>query len=278
MKRLAIGLSVSLLAALRGFAQSSPEPSDPIHSVPAFIQAQEAPSPCRPLFSTSAGITETNVLELEFGGQKLAQRDGSQSLLFPTQFNLGVASWVDLRLGWSAHNRLQGVDGSRAEGFGDPQIGTQIRFLPQQACGVDLGLAYWHKFSLASAHKGIGTGASDDSAVLVLTRTSGNWVFDVNVGANWVGRADDARGGRVRQPVGSFCATWLVASGWNVTLDTYAIGATELSPTVISSILAVSRRISRDLTLDIAVESGLNQAAPRLGLNAGLVWRMGRIK
>ena len=278
MKRPVIGLSVSLVGALRCLAQPSPEPSNPVQASPAIVQGQEAPSPCRPLFSTSAGITETNVLELEFGGQTLAQRDGSQSTLFPTQFNLGLASWLDVRLGWSGHNRLQAADGSKAEGFGDPQIGTQIRFLPQQACGVDLGLAYWHKFPLASAHKGIGTGASDDSAVLVLTRTSGSWVFDVNVGANWVGRADDARGGRVRQPVGSFCATWLVASGWNVTLDTYAIGATELSPTVISSILAVSRRISRDLTLDVAVESGLNQAAPRLGLNAGLVWRIGRIK
>jgi len=238
------------------------------------LLAQEAPSPCRPLFTTSAALTDIGAVDLQFGAQRGSHWNGAQITAFPTEIDLGLTSWFDFRAAWSGHNRLRDNEGNCSDGFGDPQIGGQVFFAPQDKLGVDLGLAYWHKIPRASVVKGIGSGKVDDSGVLVLSRTDGCWEWDLNVGANWLGRSE---GSRVRQAVGSICVTYLAAPGWNITLDTYAVGKTELGPNTVSSILAVSRRVSPSLVLDVAVEAGLNQAATKLTLNAGLVWRVGRI-
>jgi len=234
-----------------------------------------APKACRALFSTSAGLTEPGVAELEFGVQRIHNRDGSEDAFAPTQLNVGVTKWFDLRLGWSGPALRKDSQGEARTGDTDPVIGSQVLFLSQAGSGVDLGLAYWHKLPRASVSKGIGTGRHDDTLVATLSRTFGAWAIDANAGANWIGRP--AGEGRVRQAAASLAITWAVRPGWNVTVDTYALAATELNKRAVSSILAVSREVSPDLCVDMGVEAGLTQGAPRMSLNAGLVWRLGRL-
>lgn len=256
-----LGLALSACCFSMGFAQTADQSLEP--------------SACRALFTTSAGLTEPGSLELEFGGQKVYQRDGSEHLLTPAQFNLGLNPWVDFRLGWNGIMENHTPEGSRSSGGTDPLIGGQALALKQAKAGVDLGLAYWHKLPLASVEKGIGTGKTDDTLVATVSRTFGRWALDVNAGANWIGRSEGE--GRVRQGIISCTLTCALAPGWNASFDTYAMAATELGPRTVSSILAVSRKVSPSLTCDVAVESGLTQNAPRLALNAGLVWRIGRL-
>ena len=262
MRRLGLALS-TLLLCLPLLAHEGPD--------------DEAcpPKPCRPLFSTSAGLAEPGVLELELGAQRIANRDGSADSLFPTQFNLGVTPWLDLRFGWSGPTLRKDSQGEVRNGGGDPVFGGQALLLNEAACGLDLGLAYWHKLPRASVAKGIGTGQADDTLLLVASRCLGRWGVDVNLGANWIGRP--AGTGRVRQAAASVAVTRAVAPTWNLTLDTYALAATELSPRALSSILALSRDLGPGLCVDVGVEVGLTKGAPRLSLNAGLVWRLGRL-
>lgn len=246
------------------------------------LAAQEAPAEescvpkaCRPLFTTSAGLAEPGILELEVGAQKIYNRDRCEDGYFPTQLNLGVCPWFDFRLGWSGPTLRKDSQGAMHGGGGDPVLGGQALFLKQEASGLDLGLAYWHKLPRASVVKGIGTGKHDDTLLATASRVCGRWAFDLNAGANWVGRREGE--GRVCQGALSLSVTCAVAPCWNLTLDTYALATTELGPRAVSSILALSRDISPNLCVDLGVETGLTQGAPRMSLNAGLVWRMGHL-
>lgn len=239
------------------------------------ISEEISPKACRPLFSTSAGLAEPGVLELEFGVQRIYNRDRSEDRLTPTQFNLGICEWFDIRVGWGGPLLRKDSQGALQEGNTDPVFGGQALFLKQASAGVDLGLAYWHKLPRSSTEQGICTGKHDDTLLLTASRTMGRWAFDLNAGANWIGRPEGE--GRVRQAAGSLCITYGVASGWNLTLDTYALAATELNDRAVSTILAVSRDITPNLCVDLGVEAGLTQGAPRMSLNAGLVWRLGRL-
>ena len=249
---------------------------------PALLAGQETgsgPEPeaaaCRALFSTSAETTEPGVLELEFGGQKIYNRDRSEALLLPTQLNLGLSGRLDVRIGWGGPMTLKDAEGNPTSGGTDPVLGFQALGLSQDQSGVDLGLAYWHKVPRASVEKGLGSAKHDDTALVTLSRAGGRWAVDVNAGANWIGcQGQDYR---VRQGVLSCTVTMAPAEGWNLSLDTYAFAGTELGPRVVSSILAASREITPNLTVDVAVEAGLTRSAPRLALSAGLVWRLGRL-
>jgi hypothetical protein len=260
MKRLGLALSILLAGPTLG-AQGAP--------------SDLAPKACRPLFSTSAGLTDPGVVELEFGAQKIYNRNRTEDGFFPTQFNFGLNRWVDFRLGWSGPAMRKDSQGLQKVGGSDPFFGGQALALTQAGSGLDLGLAYWHKLPVASVAKGIGTGKHDDTLVLTVSRTLGRFALDLNAGANWVGR--QLGDGRVRQGFVSLAVTCATAPGWNVTLDTYALAHTELGPQALSSVLAVSHEVSPSLCLDLGVEAGHTDGAPRLSLNAGFVWRIGRL-
>jgi hypothetical protein len=249
----------------------------PLCLIPALLRGQEPPAPkaCRPLFTTSAGPTDPGVLELELGAQEIHNQDGSADRLVPTQLNLGLTPWLDLRMGWGGPMLRKDSQGNTVNGGTDPVLGGQALFLRQAASGLDLGLAFWHKVPRASTAKGIGSGKVDDTLLLTASRTWGPLLVDVNAGANFIGRPDGD--GRVRQGAASIAFTVALGSGWNLTLDTYALAATELNRRATSSILAVSRDVSPDLCLDLGVEAGHTDGAPKYSFNAGLVWRIGRL-
>ena len=258
-----------------GFALSTCVLFTPLVAQEASTAEVYTPKACRPLFSTAAGLAEPGVLELEFGVQKIYNRDSSRDSLLPTQLNLGINSWFDIRIGWGGPILRKDSQGALAESDSDPVFGGQALFLKQNSSGLDLGLAYWHKLPRSSASNGICTGKHDDTLLLTASRTFGRWALDVNAGANWIGRRNGD--GRVRQAAGSLSITYAAAPGWNLTLDTYALAATELNTRAVSTILAISRDITPNLCVDMGIETGLTQGAPRMSLNAGLVWRLGRL-
>jgi hypothetical protein len=255
------------------FAQeATPAPDSP--EAPAAPEAP-GPKPLRELFTTGAGVTDAGVAVLNVGSQTSYARDRSQTQHFPVQINLGICPWLDLRASWSGPTTLKDPQGASQSGGGDPQIGGQFQGLHQDKAGLDLGLAYWHKLPRASVEKGIGTGKADDTLLVTASRTDGPWEADMNGGANWLGRTD--ADGRIRQGVLSLAVTRTFGTGWNVSLDTYALAATEQGPRSVTSILAVSRDITPDLTVDLGVEAGLTHSAERMALDVGLVWRMGQL-
>jgi len=251
---------------------AAPDPAPGMDS--ATAGPTSSPRLAREAFTTGAGVTDPGVLMLNLGAQAGFDRDGAESRRMPTQLALGLASWLDVRVAWSGPTRLQDADGGSRSGGGDPLFGGQIQALRQDQAGLDLGLAYWHKLPRASIQKGIGSGKADDTLLATGTRTAGDWEFDANAGANWLGRQDGS--GRIRQGVATLAVTRTLGPGWNLSLDTSALAATELGPRSVTSLLALGRDLSPDLTVDLGAEAGLTRGAERMAIDAGLVWRVGR--
>jgi hypothetical protein len=264
-----LGLALSRTAAL-GLGLALAVPPLAAQEAPALV-----PKPARELATTSAGVTETGVANLNLGVQSGYGWDGSEARRFPSQLALGVLPWLDLRVAWSGPTALRDADGVRQSGPGDPLVGGQVQALFQDRAGLDLGLAYWHKLPRASVQKGIGTGKADDTLVLAASRTAGSWEVDLNAGATWLGRPEGD--GRVRQGIASLAVTRAFAPGWSASLEASAQAGTELGPRSAASILAVSRDLTPNLTADVGVEAGLTRSAQRLAVHAGVVWRLGRL-
>jgi hypothetical protein len=265
MARLGYALFPAIAAVMLGTALSAQE-------APAGSGC--APNPARELFTTAAAVTDPGVLMLNVGGQASYGRDGSEARSLPTEVDLGVCRWFDLRVGWSGPTVLQDPDGDTESGGGDPLFGGLVQVLRQGQAALDLGLVFWHKLPRASVAKGIGTGEADDSLLLAATRTWGCWELDVNAGASWLGRAGED--GTVRRGLAGLSVTRGWSGDWSVSVNTYALAATELGPRDVTGILAVSRTLSPSLTVDLGVEAGLSRSADRLAIDAGLVWRLGQ--
>jgi len=270
LKRLGFSLTLSLTLSLASVLVG---PCSFAQEVPASGEAC-TPKPLREIFTSGAGVTDPGVLQFNAGTQTRYGRDGSEAMAFPAEVFLGITSWFDLRAAWNGPTSLKDPQGSSQSGGADPLFGSQIQALHQEKAGLDLGLAYWHKLPRASVEKGIGSGKADDTLLLTASRTIGCWEFDLNAGANWLGRpgADS----RSRQGVGSLAVTRAFGA-WNASLDTFALAATGAGPRTVTSILAVGRDISPRLCLDLGAEAGLTRGAERLALDAGLVWRIGHL-
>lgn len=260
MKRLAIVLSALTLSLVIQAAEP--------------VECLEAAAP-RPLFTTGAAVADPGVLELELGGQKIYNQDGTSDRNIPAQLNMGICEWFDVRLGWGGPTLRKDAQGLLQELNPDPVFGSQIQCLKQDKAGVDMGIAWWHKVPVGNVAKGASTGKHDDTLLLTLSKNIGRWAFDLNAGANFIGRPEGS--GRVRQEAVSLAITYAVAPKWNITLDTYHLSKTELGEAAFSSILAVSREITPDLTVDVGFEFGHTDGAPKRSLNVGLVWRFGKL-
>jgi len=267
MRRLGHALSVTAATLLLGTALLAQE-------APAGGDAA-GPKPARELFTTGAGVTDAGVLVLNAGGQYSSYRDGSEARRYPAQVDLGVFSWLDLRAAWCGPTTIKDPQGVSRSGGADPFFGGQAQALRQEQAGLDLGLAYWHKMPRASVRKGMGTGKADDTLLLTATRTQGAWEFDGNAGAIWLGRQDAT--GTQRQGVVSCAVSRALGAGWNASLDTFALAATSDCARSVTSILAVTRDLTPNLSVDLGVESGLTRSAERFAVDAGVVWRVGRL-
>jgi hypothetical protein len=267
MRRPGVALSIALAVALVGAGLSAQE-------APAGAEPATA-KPARELVTTGAGVTDTGVLVLNAGVQRADARDDSSARRFPLQLALGVTPWLDVRVAWSGPNHLVDADGTGHDGPGDPLFGGQLQFLRQDAAGLDLGLAYWHKLPRASVAKGIGTGKADDTLVLAASHGAGPWQFDVNAGGNWLGRTEDS--GRIRQGLASAAVTRALAPGWSASLEASLQAGSEAGPRAATGLLAVSRDLGAELTVDLGIEAGLSQSAERFAVDAGVVWRMAQL-
>nr|WP_320131254.1 transporter [uncultured Holophaga sp.] len=229
----------------------------------------------RSIVTTPAGLTEKGVLQLELGATQVRAKDESREGGITAQFDLGVCSWLDLRFGWNAHAWNRSSDGDSNRGVSDPYIGGQLLFAAQDKAGIDLGLAYSHVIPRASEAKGLSSGFHEDTLLVTMSRAMGRWALDANAGVTRTRVEDGSR--KATQKVGSLAVTYAPAAGWNLTLDHYGVAKSDLGDRELGSILALSCEVSDRLTVDMSVEHGWAEASPRYALNAGLVYRIGKL-
>jgi len=229
----------------------------------------------RSIVTAPAGLTDSGVLEMELGAQQVFGRDRTQGGNITAQLNLGLTHWLDLRCGWTGYTWWRNRAGDGDRGASDPYIGGQVLFAGQDKAGADIGLVYSHVLPRADATRGLGTGMHQDTLLVSLSRSFGQWSLDFNAGFNRTRQPETLQ--KVNQALGSLAVTYAPALGWNLTLDTYAVPKSDLGEREVGNILAASCALSERLKVDMSLERGWSDAAPRWALNAGLVYRIGHL-
>jgi len=247
----------------------------PMLFLAALLRAEEPTAAAvRSIATAPVGVTDVGYLDLELGGSQYFGKDGSREGGMNAQLDLGLSSWLDLRIGWTGHTWWQ-AEGRQEEGPGDPYIGGQLLLASQDKAGLGLGLAYSHLLPRGDADKGLSSGFHEDTLLLQVGRSLGRWALDANLGIHRTKNPETLQ--RVNQKVGSFAITYAPANKWNLTLDTHGVAKSELGDRELGSILALGHDLGERLKVDLSVERGWAQASPRFAFNAGLIYRIGKI-
>jgi hypothetical protein len=232
-------------------------------------------NPNRPTFATPAQTTQVGVVELELGAQRTRFRDHSGLSWSPFLLKVGLLSNVELRLGGTGVLRQTQAMTAPATGFGDVTVGAQWRFLRHRPLGVDEAVQVTWKVPTASASKGLGTGESDATLMLLLSRDLGPFHADVNLLETWLGRRQASR---ERQPAATVSVSRTLSAQWSLTGEIYYVGATAESLRIVSNLWALAFKLSPRLVIDGGADVGLSHGAQEVSVFAGLTVGVSRFR
>ncbi len=243
--------------------------------------AQEPPievNPNRPTFATPALTTQPGVAEVEWGLQRSVLRGADTAFSTPTLLKLGLERDLELRVSTDGFLDLAYTRGPSAVGVADLALGAQWCFAHGSVLGGDSAVQVTHKFPTASARRGLGTGASDTTVGLFLSRDFGRNHVDVNLLHAWLGRPAADGGGSTHQPAAAISVSHKLTTVWSFGGEVYGIGGTALDERVVSNLWYVAYQPASRLVLDGGVDIGLGRGAHRYALFCGLTWGIGRFR
>jgi hypothetical protein len=243
--------------------------------------AQEAPievNPNRPTFATPALTTQFGVAELEFGVQQSFLHRADTAFSSPTLVKLGVVKDFEIRISTNGYLDFGHSGAPSVSGLADVTLGVQWCYTHTGIFGTDEAIQFTHKFATADAAKGLGSGAADDTLALFVSRDIGRVHLDINLLDTLLGRPHEDGGGTVSQPAGTVSVSYTITNAWSCGGELYAIGTTPLNRGVLSNLWYVARKASTRLVLDAGVDIGLNRAAQRYSVFAGLTYGIGRFR
>ncbi|MBZ5589256.1 MAG: transporter [Acidobacteriia bacterium] len=245
------------------------------------LGAQNPPiavNPNRPTFASPALTTQAGVAEVEWGVLRSALRSETSAFSTPTLLKLGLATDLELRISTNGFLRFGPAGASSVTGFADVALGAQWCYLHQDFLGTDQTLQVTHKFATADAEKGLGSGAADDTVVLIFSRDVGASHVDVNVLYTWLGRTLANGGGRIEQPAATIAVSHVINEGWSFGGEVYGIGGTPSTPRTVSNLWYAGYKVSPRLVLDGGIDIGLSKGAQRYSAFAGLTYGIGRFR
>jgi hypothetical protein len=242
------------------------------------LLAQNPPiqvNPNRPSFASPALTTQFGVAELEWGVQQSYLHHESTAFTTPTLLKFGLERDFELRIGNNGFTRLGYPQEPSVSGLADLTVGLQWCYLHDGLLGTDQAIQVTHKFATASDRNGLGSGAADDTLVLLFSRDFAGNHFDINVLYSWLGRTPEEGGGRVQQPAGTISVSRAVSQTWSFGGELYGLGGTPLMQRVVSTLWYVGYKPSSRLVLDAGVDIGLTHGAQRYSVLAGLTYGIG---
>ena len=137
--------------------------------------------PERPTVATHAGTVAPGWIELESGGEWDRYADGGKVVSFPTNLKIGVGPRAQVNLIAAAFVGTA-IDRS-VRGIGDVTIGLKYRMIDDAPLLGDFAILPSVKLPTASSARGLGTGTTDASLLLISSRSVGPVDVDVNLGA-----------------------------------------------------------------------------------------------
>ncbi|MDQ2890681.1 MAG: transporter [Gemmatimonadota bacterium] len=275
--RIALAVMLAALAAPTISSQqphSVPSP-DSAHSSPAAIVDPRAAQPERPTVATHAYTVAPGYVEIEAGVQE-ARPQGASQFVAPVVAKLGITPRLQLELQGGYENYgVPGHAGSANTGVTDLAVALKQRVLRAAPVLHDFSIQAALKFP--SGARGVGTGTTDLSLVLISSRPIGAAELDLNAG--YTHRSGDG----TSIPTS---ATLLTAS-FGTPIHGPVSGVAELftfprtggpagAPTVVGFIIGPTLQLMPSLVLD----AGAILNVAHMGANAaylGVTYNAGRI-
>ena len=153
-------------------------------------ETSETIQPDRPDVTNGTLIVPTGIVQLEFGGLYVRPAPGASSAGSPFTFRVGVADWLEVRMGADGLT-MQNNGDAAATGFGNVQLGAKVRLWAEPGGAPVLSILPTVNLPTADAARGLGSGEADYTiAFLTGTDIYHRGHIDINYGIGAIGASD----------------------------------------------------------------------------------------
>jgi hypothetical protein len=254
--------------------------------IPDAVRAQETEAeksardphevqPERPTVATHAGTVAPGWFELEVGGERDRYADGGKVLSFPANLKVGLSPRAQLNI-LATEFRETPADPA-VRGVGDLTLGLKYRLIDDGPVVGDFAILPAIKLPTASSARGLGTGTTDVSLLLISSHSVGPADVDINLGVT------RRSGNGVNAPRTS--SLWTVSAGapiagrigWTGEIFGFpgTKGAAGAKP-IVAILTGPTYQVAKWLATDAGLIEPLTGPQPR-ALYAGLVWNIGKL-
>lgn len=258
-----------------------------VFAIPVITSAQQTDSdssakdphevqPERPTVATHAGTVAPGWVEIEVGGERDHYSNGDNTLSFPTNVKIGVFPRGQVNV--IASGLVGTISNPSAHGIGDITLGLKYRILEAATIVNDFAILPSLKFPSASVARGLGSGTTDVSLLLISSRFVGPAGVDINLGVT------QHFGGDANTP--KISTLWTASAGFPVTrrlgwiAEVYGFPGTA-GPDGAKEIVAILAGPTWQPVKWFATDAGIIEPVkgpqPR-AFYAGLVWNVGKIR
>jgi Putative MetA-pathway of phenol degradation len=236
---------------------------------PALAQEQEAIEPDRPDVTNGTHIVDTGLLQIEVGGLISNPQRGQRAWGSPITARLGVAEWLELRVG------TDGVVGQTDQnvsvvGFGNVQLGAKLRLWSDPGGLPVLSVLPQVNLPTADAARGLGSGLADYTIALLTGTDLGRHAHvDANYGIGAIGSGDADT--HFVQHLVSVSASYALTDNWNPYAEGFWFSRQDPSS---GSVVAIDAgaiyQLGTRYAIDGGAQFGVSSEAPRLAVFGGV--------
>jgi hypothetical protein len=225
--------------------------------------------PDRPDVTNGTHIVDVGLLQVELGVQHARLGANQRSFGTPLGIRIGLFEWLEARAGTDGF--LHQSDGaSSASGSGNVQIGAKVRLFADPGGIPVLSILPTLNLPLASARKGLGSGDTDSTLVLLSGTDLGRRSHvDINYGIGAIGAGEGRP--HFTQHLISVSASHSVTEQLNPYVEAYWFSKQDPEGGgVVSVDVGFIQAMSARFAVDGGVTLGLTRAAPALSLFTGI--------
>ncbi len=241
----------------------------------AAVRNPHEVQPERPTVATHAGTVAPGWLEIESGGEWDHYRDGGRVVSIPTNLKVGVGPRAQLN--FIAAEFLGTAGDASVRGIGDVTIGLKYRIVDDAPVVGDFAILPSVKLPTASSARGLGTGTTDGSLLLISSHSIGPADVDINAGVTH--RSGNGATAPKLATIWTISAGAPIAGQFGWTAEIFGFPGTSGEAGVKGTAALLTGPTYQPavwLAVDAGVIAPLTGPQPR-AIYAGFVWNIGKL-
>jgi len=225
--------------------------------------------PSRPSVSNPAEFQKPGVLQLEYGYDANFRADDFRTM---QRTPLALRFAISRRFLFEVDNdnliSQTTSDNVRETNVGDTQLGLQGVVIHQTPDRPALAFAYYIKLPSASVAKNLGTGRVDHSFIALVSKKISKTTVDFNAIYLLAGRQNEC--GHASSGQAALALSRNVSEKFGVQGELSGQSRNDMQAGEVFALGAATYQVNRRAVFDAGMRAGLNAAAPRFGVFAGV--------